>query len=129
MRKGVKYRMFKKFIILAIVSIFILSTVGAYAAESSSSQPTVPPMEKTKDRLNRGMNNLLYGPTEVADNLNETKTKGTQIDRCSTKTRSGVERGIARFVAGVWQVATFWYSDPGCVTSSSQLSATPTATK
>ena len=124
MRKGVSFGMLRKIITLAIVSIFILSTIGAYAAEStsSSSSPTVPPMEKTKDRLNRGMNNLLYGPTEVPKNLDETKTKGTAIDRCSGKTRTGVERGIARFVAGVWQLATFWYSDPGCVTSSSKVS-------
>ena len=109
--------MFKKVVALAIVAIFISSVTGGYAAESGSSQPTAQPMEKTKDRLNRGMNNILYGPTEVPDNLNETNTKGTKIDRCSDKTRTGVERGIGRLFAGVWQLATFWYSDPGCVTS------------
>lgn len=111
----------KKIALLAIVSIFILSTVAAYAGDAS--QPTVPPMEKTKDRLSRGMNNLLYGPTEIPKNLNQTNTKGTKIDRCTEKTRTGVERGIARFFSGVWQVATFWYSDPGCVTSSSGSSS------
>ena len=115
--------MIKKIITLAIVTIFIFSTIGAYAAETSTSQPTAAPMEKTKDRASRAMNNLLYGPTEVPNNLNETNTKGTKIDRCSEKTRTGVERGIARFVAGVWQLATFWYSDPGAATTASK---TPT---
>ncbi len=108
--------MLKKFAILAIVSLFIFSTLGAYAAQGTD-QPTVPPVEKTKDRISRGMNNLLYSHLEVPQNIDETKTKGTAMDRCSGKTRSGVERGIARLFAGVWQVATFWYSDPGCVTS------------
>ncbi|MFA5147397.1 MAG: hypothetical protein WC515_08480 [Candidatus Omnitrophota bacterium] len=114
--------MAKKLFVMAIVSIFICSTLGICNAESTTSQPTVPPVEKTKDRLSRGMNNLLYGSLEVPSNIDETKTKGTQMDRCSTKTRSGVERGIARIFAGVWQLATFWYSDPGCVTSASEAS-------
>ncbi len=108
--------MLKKFFILVIVSLFIFSTLGAYAAQGTD-QPTVPPVEKTKDRLSRGMNNILYSPVEVPANLDETKTKGTALDKCSPKTKTGVERGIARFFAGVWQIATFWYSDPGCVTS------------
>jgi putative exosortase-associated protein (TIGR04073 family) len=114
--------MSKTLIAIAIVSLFILSGVGAYAVESTGSsidQPTIKPgMEKTKDRLNRGVNNIFYGPVEVPNNLNQTQTKGAQMDRCSAKTRTGVERGIARVVTGVWQIATFWYSDPGCVTSS-----------
>lgn len=112
--------MFKKIMVLAIVSQFIFSTLGL----CDSSQPTAQPLEKTKDRLSRGMNNILYGPTEVPKNLDETKTKGTKIDRCSEKTRSGVERGIARLVGGVWQIATFWYSDPDAVTSTEAATAT-----
>lgn len=110
--------MTKKIIAIAIVSIFIFSAIGSYAA-TDTAQPTAQPMEKTKDRLSRGMNNLLYGPTEVPQNIDETKTKGTKIDRCTEHTKSGVERGIARIVGGVWQLATFWYSDPGYETSSS----------
>lgn len=117
--------MLKKIVVLAIVSLFIFSTLGLYA-DQSSSQPTAQPMEKTKDRVSRGMNNILYGPTEVPKNIDETNTKGTKLDRCSEKTRTGVERGIARVVAGVWQLATFWYSDPGAVTSTKKAA---TATK
>jgi len=110
--------MMKKVLSIAIVSIFIFSTIGVYAA-SETAQPTAQPMEKTKDRASRAMNNLLYGPTEIPQNIDETKTKGTKMDRCTEKTRGGVERGIARIVGGIWQLATFWYSDPGCATSSS----------
>jgi hypothetical protein len=114
-RKEVSFGM-KKILALAIVSLFIFSTLGAYA-DQATSQPVVPPMDKTKDRASRAMNNMLYGPVEVPKNLNETNTKGTEVTGCSKKTRTGVERGIARFVAGAWQLATFWYSDPGAVTS------------
>ena len=116
--------MIKRILILAIVSLFILSTIGAYAADTN--QPTIQPIEKTKDRASRAMNNLLYGPVEVPKNIDETKTKGTKIDRTTEKTRTGVERGIARIVGGAWQLATFWYSDPGCVTSSKTSSSAST---
>jgi len=108
--------MIKKLISYAIVFVFIFSVIGVYASEIN--QPTAKPFEKTKDRASRAMNNIFYGPVEIPANLDQTKTKGTEMDRCSKKTRSGVERGIARIVGGVWQLATFWYSDPGCVTSS-----------
>jgi hypothetical protein len=108
--------MIKKIGLMAIVSIFILSAVGAYA-DQATLKPTVPPVEKTKDRASRAMNNLLCGPVEMPDNIGESQTKGTEITKCSKKTRTGVERGIARMFAGVWQLATFWYSDPDCVTS------------
>jgi len=107
--------MVKKLITLAIVMLFLFSTIGAYA--ENLNQPTIKPTEKTKDRASRAMNNMLYGPTEVPANIDETKTKGTEVDRCTKKTSTGVERGIARIVGGAWQLATFWYSDPGCVTS------------
>jgi len=118
--------MAKKAITLAIVSIFLLGTVGAYAGELSS-KPTAQPLEKTKDRVSRAMNNMLCGPVEVPNNINETGSKGTMLDRCSTKTRSGVERGIARLFTGVWQLATFWYSEPDCVTSTKPKSAAASA--
>ena len=131
-RKEVNFRMTKKVFSLAIVTIFLLSTLGAYAAETASKstdQPTIPTTESTKDRASRAMNNILYGPLETPKNIDQTNTKGTQIDRCIPKTKSGVERGIARVVGGIWQLATFWYSDPGCVTSSSQTHSTASTTK
>jgi len=107
----------KKFSVVIIAALFILSTMGAYAAESALNQPLAKPYDKTKDRMSRAMNNIFYGPAEVPANMTETKTKGEAMDRCIPKTKTGVERGIARLVGGVWQIATFWYSDPGCVTS------------
>jgi hypothetical protein len=121
--------MLKKLAASAIVAIFILSIAGICSAGSEIDQPTAQPMEKTKDRLSRGMNNIFYGQIEVPKNIDETKTKGTKVERCSEKTRSGVERGIARTIAGLWQVATFWYSDPECVTSSAPQTTTASTTK
>ncbi len=107
--------MTKKIIVIAIVSLFILSAVGAYAENYT------PPTEKTKDRISSGMNNLLYGPTEIPNNLDQTKSKGTKVEgNWNEKTKTGVERGIARVCTGIWKIATFWYSGPGCATSSAQ---------
>jgi hypothetical protein len=113
--------MYKKIIFLAIVSIFIFSTVGIYAADLT--QPTTKTTESTKDRASRAMNNILCGTVEAPDNIDQTKTKGTQVDRCAPRTKSGLERGIVRVVGGLWQLATFWYSDPGCVTSTKGTTA------
>ena len=107
----------KKFAVVIVSALFIFSTIGAYAAETALNQPLAKPYDKTKDRMSRAMNNIFYGPTEIPANISETKTKGEAMDRCTPKTKGGVERGIARLVGGVWQIATFWYSDPGCVTS------------
>ena len=107
----------KKIAVIIIAALFVFSAIGAYAAQTALDQPIAKPYEKTKDRISRGMNNILYGPTEAPDNISNTKTKGEAMDRCTPKTKTGVERGIARLVGGVWQIATFWYSDPGCVTS------------
>jgi len=115
--------MAKKIFTIAIVSIFIFSVMGVFMvisakAEQPLNQPTnTDKTDSVKDRASRGMNNLLYGPVETPSNIDETKTKGTPVDRCSTKTRTGVERGIARVTSGIWQMLTFWYADPGCVTS------------
>ena len=107
----------KKIAVIMIAALFVFSAIGAYAAETALNQPLAKPYDKTKDRMSRAMNNIFYGPTEVPGNLSDTKTKGEAMDRCIPKTKAGVERGIARLVGGVWQIATFWYSDPGCVTS------------
>lgn len=119
--------MFKKIILLAIVSVFIFSTIGVYASDLN--QPTIQPMEKTKDRASRAMNNIFYGPVEMPANIDQTKTKGTSVAKCQPRTKSGFERGIARVFTGVWQLATFWYSDPGCVTSSKSSDTTMTSAK
>lgn len=103
--------MMKRLVLVLVALVFVFSTVGAYA-EKSPSEPTSPPMETTKDRASRAMNNMFYGPSEIPENMVETKTKGTQMERCTTKTKTGVERGIARFFTGAWQLATFWYSEP-----------------
>ena len=91
----------KKITVFAILAIFILSLTGMSFA-----------LEKAKDRASSGMDNILYGPTEVPKNLNETKSKGTKVSDAHTeKTKDGVERGIARLTTGVWKLLTFWYSD------------------
>lgn len=107
----------KKTVVFMIAALFIFSTMGAYAAETALNQPLTKPYENTKDRMSRSMNNIFYGPAEMPDNISDTNTKGEAMNRCTQKTKSGFERGIARVVGGVWQMATFWYSDPGCVTS------------
>ena len=105
--------MTKRVFALAIVAIFILTVATAYGANVPDSRAAERPLDKTKDRLSKGKDNLLSGTTEMPDNLNETKTKGTKLEGHTEKTRTGVERGIGRFFTGVWQLATFWYSDPG----------------
>jgi len=107
----------KKVLAITIAALFILSAAGAYAADTDLKQPLAKAPESTKDRMSRSMNNIFIGPTEIPGNMNDTGTKGTPMQGCIPKTKSGVERGIARVVSGVWQLATFWYSDPGCVTS------------
>jgi len=107
----------KKIAVIFIAALFILSTMGAYAAETALNQPLAKPYDKTKDRMSRAMNNIFYGPAEIPNNMTASGTKGEAMERCTPKTKTGVERGIARMVGGVWQIATFWYSDPGCVTS------------
>jgi len=110
--------MTKKILSLAIVILFALSAVSAYTGKACA-------LDNTKDRASKAMNNMLYGPTEIAKNLNETNSKGTKVEGCTEKTRTGVERGLARLGTGIWQLATFWYSDPGCgePTSTSQASS------
>lgn len=127
--------MAKRSLTVALLTVFILSCAGIFAAFAAldTEKPIVPPYEDTKDRASRAMNNMFLGPVETPDNLNQSSTKGTEVDRCIPKTKSGVERGIARVVGGAWQLATFWYSDPGCVTKTSGnkavTSAAPAVTK
>ena len=91
--------MFRRMVIFAFLGIFILSATSVFA------------LDKTKDRLKKGMDNIFIGQIECPDNINESKTKGTNVTDCTNKTRTGVERAIARFVGGLWQLGTFWYSE------------------
>ncbi|MBI5124130.1 MAG: hypothetical protein HZA72_01775 [Candidatus Omnitrophica bacterium] len=101
--------MAKRIVLSIVIFVFIFLMIGNYAAA----------LEGTKDRASKAMDNIFLGPTEIADNLDETKSKGTEVEGCTEKTRTGVERGIARLVSGVWQLATFWYSDPNASSSGS----------
>jgi hypothetical protein len=95
----------KNVIILVIASLFVLS---AYAVSTASAEQC----ENTKDRLCRGVNDVFCGPVEIPDNLCQTNSKGVKLDGCNEKTRTGVERGLARIGKGIWTIATFWYSEP-----------------
>ncbi len=101
-----------RLITIALIAVFLSMAAAAYAETTAQTTP-VGGTESMKGRISRGMDNILYGDVEVANNLNETNTKGTAVENCTTKTKTGVERGIARIGNGVWQLLTFWYSDPG----------------
>ena len=69
---------------------------------------------KPLENLGEGLDNVFYGDLEVPDNMNETNSKGTPaFEDCTAKTNDDVGRGIARFVGGIWQIATFWYPEEG----------------
>ena len=105
--------MIKKFTILIAAVLFFVSSAAAYAATTPIDEPiSKQPLEKTKDRAARAMNNILYGVIEMPNNIDLSKTKGKPIENCTDKTKSGFECGIARLFIGTWQLATFWYSDP-----------------
>lgn len=86
-----------KVISLAIISILILS----YAAIAAENQPL--------KNLGTGLNNVVYGPTETPDSINQTNTKGTNFTDCTDKSKDDVGRGIVRVVGGLYQILTFWY--------------------
>ncbi|MFH1878410.1 MAG: hypothetical protein ABH883_06360 [Candidatus Omnitrophota bacterium] len=88
--------------IFAVLVIFALSfNVSAFASTN-----------KPLQNLGAGLNEVAYGEIEVSDSINETNTKGTPAySKCTAKTNDDVGRGIARFVGGVWRIATFWYPE------------------
>ncbi len=89
----------KRMAALFIVGIFILSAASVLA-------------ETPKERASSGMNDLLYGPVETPQNINETKSKGAAVSPTFTDgTKTGVDRGLARIGSGIWKIATFWYAD------------------
>ena len=90
----------KKIIVFMVVFVMVCS-VSAFASTN-----------KPLERLGSGLNNIAYGEIEIPDSIDETGTKGTPaFPDCTAKTNDDVGRGIARFVGGVWQIATFWYPE------------------
>ena len=88
--------------------ILILLVVFGLMANCMVFASTNKPLEN----LGKGLDEVAYGQIEVPDNINETDTKGTPAyPECTSKTDDGVGRGIARFVGGVWKIATFWYPE------------------
>ena len=90
----------KKLFIVLIVLVMVFN-VSAFASTN-----------KPLQNLGEGLDNIVYGDVEVPDSINETNTKGTPaFTECTSATNDDVGRGIARFVGGIWQVATFWYPE------------------
>ncbi len=97
----------KLLIFLVILTMFF--NVSAFASTN-----------KPLKNLGEGLDDMVYGEIEIPDSIDETHTKGTPAyQSCTTKTNDDVGRGIARFVGGLWRIATFWYpeSDEGAVTA------------
>ena len=90
----------KKVVILLVI-FAIMCNVTAFASTN-----------KPLKNLGNGLDNIAYGALEVPDSANETNSKGSPaFADCTAKTNDDVGRGIARFVGGLWQVATFWYPE------------------
>ena len=90
----------KKIIILSVL-LLVFSVISTFAS-------TIKPVKNIGD----GMHEMYYGVAEIPDNVNKTGTKGTPLSQdCTSKTNDDVGRGIARFVGGLWKVATFWYPE------------------
>lgn len=93
--------------ILAFTIVFVLcANVGVFASRNR-------PLE----RMGSGLDDMVYGKVETPDSIDETGTKGEPAyPDCTHMTEDGVGRGIARFVGGLWKVATFWYPEDDCDT-------------
>ena len=90
----------KKVLSILVVFMFVFS-VCAFASTN-----------KPLERLGKGLDDMVYGQIEVPDSINQTQTKGTPAyAKCTDKTKDDAGRGIARFVGGLWKVATFWYPE------------------
>lgn len=62
------------------------------------------------NKLQTGVNNVVYGSIETPDNINATNSKGTKaFSDCTDKTKDDVGRTIVRVVGGAYQMLTFWY--------------------
>ena len=92
----------KKALLLLVVLVLVCNT----SVFASTNKPL--------ENLGEGLDNVFYGKLEVPDNMSETNSKGTPaFEDCTEKTNDDVGRGIARFVGGIWQIATFWYPEKG----------------
>jgi len=90
----------KKLLILFVIFSIVISA----AAFASTNKPL--------KNLGEGLDDIAYGDIEIPDSIDQTNTKGTPAyPDCTAKTNDDVGRGIARFVGGVWRVATFWYPE------------------
>ncbi|MDP8298588.1 MAG: hypothetical protein P9L88_01590 [Candidatus Tantalella remota] len=90
----------KKFFILLVILVMVFN-VSVFASTN-----------KPLKNLGEGLDEIVYGQIEVPDSINETNTKGTPAyPECTSATNDDVGRGIARFVGGVWRIATFWYPE------------------
>ena len=90
----------KKLFVVMIVLVMLFN-VSAFASTN-----------KPLQNLGEGLDNVVYGEIEVPDSINETNTKGSPaFSECTASTNDDVGRGIARFVGGVWEIATFWYPE------------------
>ena len=90
----------KKLFILLVILVMVFN-VSAFASTN-----------KPLKNLGEGLDEIAYGQIEVPDSINQTNTKGTPAySDCTSKTNDDVGRGIARFVGGVWRIATFWYPE------------------
>ena len=90
-------------VLAILVVIMLLANVSVLASTN-----------KPLKNLSKGLDDMFYGEVEIPDSIDETHTKGTPAyPDCTLKTNDDVGRGIARFVGGLWQVATFWYPEEG----------------
>jgi len=104
--------MVKKTLFLAMATIILFYTAGAYAESSNV------PSKKTRDRASRVMDSLLPGPPEISYIKGSPEARGTSDDRCACKKKNNeVEKAIVSVVGGVWKIATFWCPDTGCQSS------------
>lgn len=87
----------KKILVFVLISMFIFAYAGV-----------ADPFRLNK--LNEGLNNVVYGAVETPDNINKTNSKGAKaFPECTDKTKDDVGRAIVRIVGGAFQIATFWY--------------------
>ncbi len=90
----------KRFLIFLFI-FALLFNVNAFASTN-----------KPLKNLGQGLDDMFYGSVEVPDSIDETGTKGSPAyASCTGKTNDDMGRGIARFVGGLWRVATFWYPE------------------
>jgi hypothetical protein len=88
--------------------LLIFCVIFAIMCSATSFASTNKPLKN----IGEGLDDMVYGEIEVPDSIDETHTKGTPAyPECTSATNDDVGRGIARFVGGLWRVATFWYPE------------------